>query len=299
MPNQFNNSTPYSQSVFPPGVPMQLQQRQTLPQQQYKYQNAQQHPQTATQPSFHAPIAPPPLQTAPLPPGWIAVTDPVSGRVYYANSITGQTTWEPPAPVPPPPPPPPTTIPPPPLRQHPLPVNNNNFAANIVPSVAGTFPFQNPEATRMLQPHSTGVTVDAATQQEIMINNCNSIQVPNTLNIKGLLIPSTRALITNELLSFNATSTSTLQDGSEKELMKQLEFSELSSGTVADLARVQTEYRMEQLGQTVEEDDVKKQWYYEPIKAFELPIVSKTPHIEPGRVEIRLVSLMDALGKIE
>lgn len=43
----------------------------------------------------------------PLPPGWMAVTDPVSGRVYYANPTTGQTSWEPPMLAPPPPPPPP------------------------------------------------------------------------------------------------------------------------------------------------------------------------------------------------
>ena len=43
-----------------------------------------------------------------LPPGWNAVTDPTSGRVYFYNASTNQTTWErpgaaqpqPPAPVP-------------------------------------------------------------------------------------------------------------------------------------------------------------------------------------------------------
>lgn len=50
--------------------------------------------------------APPPL----LPPGWMAVTDPVSGRVYFANPTTGQTSWEPPRVAPPPPP----VLPPPP-----------------------------------------------------------------------------------------------------------------------------------------------------------------------------------------
>ena len=90
--------------------------------------------------------------------------------------------------------------------------------------------------------------------------------VPNTLHTKGLLIPSARALIHNEAVCRD--------DG-----------------------------RAEQRGQDgLEEDDGdqgKKGWYYEPLKPFELPIVSKTPHIEPGRVEIRLMSLMDALGKIE
>ena len=44
-----------------------------------------------------------------LPPGWSSAIDPNSGRTYYVNSATGQTTWEPPAAAPPaanPPPPP-------------------------------------------------------------------------------------------------------------------------------------------------------------------------------------------------
>jgi hypothetical protein len=47
-----------------------------------------------------------------LPPGWMAVNDPVSGRVYFANPTTGQTSWEPPSMVPLPTPV--TIIPPPP-----------------------------------------------------------------------------------------------------------------------------------------------------------------------------------------
>ena len=38
-----------------------------------------------------------------LPPGWLAVSDPVSGRVYFANPSTGQTSWEVPVHLPPPP----------------------------------------------------------------------------------------------------------------------------------------------------------------------------------------------------
>jgi hypothetical protein len=59
-------------------------------------------------------------QQAQLPPGWLAVTDPVSNRIYFANPSTGQTSWEPPVslPAPPPPPPPPPVViqPPPPKR---------------------------------------------------------------------------------------------------------------------------------------------------------------------------------------
>lgn len=45
--------------------------------------------------------APMPAYGAPgLPPGWEQVTDPASGRPYFCNRATGQTSWEPPAAAP-------------------------------------------------------------------------------------------------------------------------------------------------------------------------------------------------------
>eukprot|EP00558_Chaetoceros_sp_UNC1202_P010032 CAMPEP_0197241390 /NCGR_PEP_ID=MMETSP1429-20130617/7435_1 /TAXON_ID=49237 /ORGANISM="Chaetoceros sp., Strain UNC1202" /LENGTH=102 /DNA_ID=CAMNT_0042701215 /DNA_START=213 /DNA_END=521 /DNA_ORIENTATION=- len=37
---------------------------------------------------------------------------------------------------------------------------------------------------------------------------------------------------------------------------------------------------------------------YEPLKPFELPLTAKEPHIEAGRVDIRLMALMDTLSKV-
>jgi len=48
--------------------------------------------------------AQPPASSPPLPPGWVAATDPTTGRVYYANPTTGETQWTAPPPLPPPPP---------------------------------------------------------------------------------------------------------------------------------------------------------------------------------------------------
>jgi len=154
------------------------------------------------------------------------------------------------------------------------------------------------------------------------------MQVPNTLNNREglLLIPSTRALINNEftmrlqsssLSSVAGATPSTptptptppvttdprIKNNSSKNNHTTLELSEMTCGTIADLAKVQSEYRMEQSqdrgDQEEEEANKQKRWYYEPLKPFELPVVSKTPHIEPGRVEIRLMSLMDALNKLD
>lgn len=56
------------------------QQQQQVQQQQQQVQ--QQPQQTPANPG--------------LPPGWLAMQDPGSGRTYYANQQTGQTTWDPP-----------------------------------------------------------------------------------------------------------------------------------------------------------------------------------------------------------
>lgn len=41
----------------------------------------------------------PHLQMSSLPGGWVAAVDPGSGRTYYANTVTGVTSWEVPAEV--------------------------------------------------------------------------------------------------------------------------------------------------------------------------------------------------------
>ena len=80
-----------------------------------------------------------------------------------------------------------------------------------------------------------------------------------------------------------------------------MEFEGLSAGTISDLARIQLNHREEQeaqIGSGTEEEGGREKYLYEPLKPFELPITSKAPHIEPGRVEMRMFSLLDALGKI-
>ena len=85
---------------------------------QPQVQQQQQQPATAEQNGYHSQAAaqqqpaPPAPAPAPdqLPPGWMEVQDPSSGRLYYYNQNTQETTWEkpaPPAPAPAAPKPPP------------------------------------------------------------------------------------------------------------------------------------------------------------------------------------------------
>ncbi len=46
-----------------------------------------------------------------------------------------------------------------------------------------------------------------------------------------------------------------------------------------------------------EEEEAMNQ-YYLPLQPFQLPMASRPPHIEPGRVDIRLHALYNKLGRI-
>uniref|UniRef100_A0A7S2QVW0 WW domain-containing protein n=1 Tax=Triparma pacifica TaxID=91992 RepID=A0A7S2QVW0_9STRA len=93
----------------------QQQQRQQYGQQQGgQYgQQQQQQQQQRQQPQAN------PTNPA-LPPGWIAMQDPSSGRTYYANQQTGATTWDPP-----PMPMPAAPVPQPQVMQPPVPTQPN------------------------------------------------------------------------------------------------------------------------------------------------------------------------------
>jgi len=76
-PQQQEQQTIHENQSFPSQANAQVQQ----PQQQQQ----QQQPQQETQQSSSG-----------LPPGWVALQDPSSGRTYYANQNTGESSWDPP-----------------------------------------------------------------------------------------------------------------------------------------------------------------------------------------------------------
>lgn len=225
-------------------------------------------PQHRTGPILHpAPL--PPNQGVPLPPGWMSVIDPISGKVYYANPTTGQTSWEPPS----------LLLPPPPQ-----PSPSNEISNNIT--------FQGVNNSNVDNNTSLQQTIATSTFQNN--NDNNIIYNTSTYQNTGFFIPTVRSIVEQ------SASSSTSSNNND------LEFKELSSGCIADLAHIQLEYREQQRlsGQNVLDeqdeanDDDERKKYYEPLKPMELPITSRAPHIESGRVDIRIMTLMDTLGKI-
>jgi len=87
-----------------------------------------------------------------------------------------------------------------------------------------------------------------------------------------LLVPVARAIVERSL--------------SSHEIAPPLEHAEMTAGLIADLAHAQQEEKIVGAG------------YYEPLRPHDLPITAKAPYIEPGRVDIRFMSLMDSLDKI-
>lgn len=207
-----------------------------------------------------------------VPPGWMIVKDPVSGQNYYANPTTGMTSWTPPPQVipPPPPPPPPASRP-----VQTTPVSHSHDTASIIIS------------------NSAGGTGTGN-------NTCNvgSIMktVPMTIGASGLLIPKARFIINSAKSNNNNNSNSNSNSGDERHPVE-LYF---TAGMLADIANAQANQdEMERM----HVHSIKKSHPnpYEPLLPFDderLPITTTAPHTEGGRVDIRLMTLMDTLAKI-
>ena len=80
------------------------------------------------------------MSLPPLPPGWVTATDPISGNLYWANPLTGQTSWQ----FPPitginiPPPPPPQPVREPPFRKPPPHAQENSMRTHLTSTLNST-----------------------------------------------------------------------------------------------------------------------------------------------------------------
>ena len=310
------------------------------------------------------PAPPPP----PLPPGWEQANDPASGRIYFANRSTGETSWTPPA-VHFPPPPPHNMLQPPPMQQVQQPNSDMYHQQQMMlvsapaavvqpqqqimmaqPDMNNIQPFNNVSIMQsnysttqqqyvpnqpqvvihtsassepsniihsVMQPNSHIQTPQQLeTQTQTRINNSITSSGgglgPSTATSQGMLVPSIRAMINEEYTQ----KVNQQQVGSVQSPPK-LELEGLTAGAVADLCNVTREiksrnnvdggdfaeddggidivHKQQQQGQ---EGDDEADQYYAPLQPFTLPVSAIPPHIEPGRVDIRLHALHTKLGKI-
>lgn len=229
---------------------------------------------------------------------WTQAVDPVSGRVYYFNQSTGATSWTPPA----------VHFPPPPIHFPPPPPSPSQHGATVIGQAAAhdtippTVPLHHQYQQHQQQTHPLNATQ----------NTNNAAQYPSvtykldssTATTPGLLVPSVRAIIEKEQ--------------TQKSSIRKIELEGVSAGAVADLCNVSIEFRSRNLnidgGDFAQQDtstqhaqhvelnsnanDEAANHYYMPLQPFSLPLQSRPPHVEPGRVDIRLHALYKKLRSL-
>ena len=230
-------------------------------QQQQKQPNAASSSAGGAAAAAPAPMAAPPVPGAPaLPPGWVAIVDPSTGRTYYGNPLTGDTSWEVPS-LPPPPPGAAMSLPLPPAQIQ-----------------------QQQQQAATAQYHAPAGSIMPNTNTLVGAGHAGSIaQVPTVPPVAmNYLVPQVRSMMDAEQITRAASSAASKPT-------PPLELEDLTAGAVADLVNVKREQTLAAGEETVP---------YEPIKPYTLPVLAKPPHIEPGRVEIRANLLYDKLEKL-
>ena len=194
-----------------------------------------------------------------LPSEWVALTDPVSGKLYFANKITGQSQWEAPMMIPS-------------LQntnilstQHTIGPNNHSTLSQITTTVT----------------YDTSSTLTSA---------------PTTLKVSQANATPTSSLITTTRAAMNQYSTSDyyipdtipfdypmIATGTIVDLIHlQSDWRANQFNSLDDRTK----------------HDFHKNCYYEPIQPFEIPLEIKDHPVELGRVEIRYMTLMNELQKM-
>ena len=266
--------------------------------------------------------------------GWEQANDPISGRPYYANRSTGETSWEPRLYFPPPPPPPPNhnmLMQQPSHQQQvinhaavPQQLTSQSLPADYLSMQSSNFNNNTQQYHQPNHQHQPQVVVQQQhvpsiiqslpsnmhPQQQHIEESQSSVEVVNYSNLeksglgpstaltKGMLVSSIRAMIKEETQKQN-------QQQQKSSSIPKLELEGLTAGIIADMCNISRELKSRNAdgGDFAEETNVKQKddeedQYYAPLQPFDLPISSIPPHIEQGRLDIRLHTLHTKLGKI-
>ena len=214
---------------------------------------------------------------------WAQAIDPVSGRLYYFNQSTGETSWTPPAGD--------TATQQTFVRQA--------AAHDAIPPAALL-----QQQQQQQQQHTQPLTAQQNTTNSALHSSVTYQLDASTATTPGLLVPSVRAIIEKEQ--------------AQKTSLRKIELQGVSAGTIADLCNVTREWRARNLhvdggdfatekhssthdqnkSQNANEDDEAANHYYKPLQPFSLPLQSRPPHVEPGRVDIRMHALYGKLRSL-
>ena len=199
-----------------------------------------------------------------LPPGWIVAIDPSSGQSYYANPVTGESSWKFPGPnssidtegAPPPP--------------------NTMGGRFVPPNRPGDGP-PNTSADQSFVP-ATGLPEQPseANNERSGTDQGSKVDSIVTLASNGLLVAATRILADAQ--------------SQDQENAKTLELYSLTAGQIADLHKMQQEELHGKQDGTIVP--------YVPINAYKLPEGAKASPLESARLDTRVHALYDKLKKI-
>ena len=226
---------------------------------------------------------------------WAQAIDPVSGRAYYFNQSTGETSWSPPVHLPPPshhfsPPPPQHDA------QHQHRIVIGQAAVHSATPTAAPLQYQQQQQQQHQQQQQTQQLTASQNANNAALYSSVTYQLdPTTATTPGLLVPTIRATIDKE----QAQTTS----------IPKIELEGVSAGTIADLCNISREWRSRNLhvdGGDFATNEVPRtdanneatNHYYKPLQPFSLPLQSRPPHVEPGRVDIRMHALYSKLRSL-
>jgi len=167
------------------------------------------------------------------------------------------------------------------------PISGNVYYAN---PGTGETSWQPPAAAAIIPPPPPPppLRLPPPSQHHIPQNGSSSIFPKHEASIiaSGLLVPAARFVLNEHNSLENQNS---MQGGNSNETTVELK---MKAGMIADLANVQSKYRRDQ-----SDDEVNT--CYEPLKLFDLPLGAFIDPIAEGRLDVRLVSLMDSLANLE
>lgn len=212
-----------------------------------------------------------------LPPGWVAIMDPATGREYYANVDTRETRWDPPPPFPPPPS----------SQRHSSSLRDD---IPLYPGRGGMSNEERSDASHYSHYHhgfGGGSRTSASNAQSRGTSTHPTLPREGNKDYQDqcqLVIPTAQAMFDNKIA---ATSSAAAGDAKMRMKSSDLELTSLTAGQIADLCRIQRRTTNDQL----DKDAIP---YYIPLNPNQMSQNRSSSHmdtLDAGGIDVRLFAL--------